>query len=311
MRCLAAGHDGHRGAPAGRQFGRRAPADQRRMVDLEVIRVVVAAIAAGRPRAASSNVLRVDEVLAIAHAHQQRRGDVGERAGALTSRPVRRVGGGDPVVEVPPGGSVEFQPASAPATVDHQPCCPAPRRSARSGAAPRPARSASSTMAGVNRSGAARPRTAGGSGPCTIGHCTTAAASRSARRRPARTFIPPRLVPHSPTRPASIAGRVARHTPRRCHVGALSPQSKYVAGVRRRRHRYCDSRMPALRSRGGEVLLVLRKHHVVRRAEAVHQHDGRVRPAPGGSVSQAAQRVPPERKSTRSVGMVVGMAISS
>ena len=50
--------------------------DQRRMVDLEVVGVVVARLAAGRPPGRQLNVFGVDEVLAVAHAHQQWRGDL-------------------------------------------------------------------------------------------------------------------------------------------------------------------------------------------------------------------------------------------
>ena len=50
--------------------------DQRWMVDLEVIGVVVAGDAAGRPPGRQLDVLGIDQVLPVAHAHQQRRGDV-------------------------------------------------------------------------------------------------------------------------------------------------------------------------------------------------------------------------------------------
>ena len=51
--------------------------DQRRMVDLEVVGIVVTRFASRRPRGRQLNVSGVDEVLAIADAHQQRCGDLG------------------------------------------------------------------------------------------------------------------------------------------------------------------------------------------------------------------------------------------
>ena len=50
--------------------------DHRWVVDLEVIGVVVPGLAAGRPPGRQLDVLGVDEVLSVAHAHQQWHGDV-------------------------------------------------------------------------------------------------------------------------------------------------------------------------------------------------------------------------------------------
>jgi len=52
--------------------------DQRWMVDLEVVGVVVAGFAAGRPPGRQLDVFGVDEIFPIAHAHQHGGGDVAD-----------------------------------------------------------------------------------------------------------------------------------------------------------------------------------------------------------------------------------------
>ena len=52
------------------------PADQRWVVDLEVIGVVVEGDAPGRSPRGQLDVFRVDQVFPVADAHEQRRADV-------------------------------------------------------------------------------------------------------------------------------------------------------------------------------------------------------------------------------------------
>jgi len=175
------------------------------------------------------------------------------------------------------------------------------RRSAHNAAGGRSTtRKASSVMAGVNRSAAARPSRRAAAGPCTIGHWTTAAATSSRSRRPSPRHRA-RLAPHSPTRVASIPWPRLQMVQRRGHVGALGSYRKALPrfAFRCASVSVVERQRPMLRLRSAART---HQHHVVRRAEAVHQHDAGCGPGPIGSVNHAAHRVARDRKSIRWVG---------
>ena len=100
---------------------------------------------------------------------------------------------------------------------------------------------------------------------------------RRAQPRPATTFMPPRLVPHSPIRAPSMSRWPAEV--RECRRDVLTLVAR--RDMLPRLTVGCPGVSVVEREGGdarrGEVLFVLSQHHVVRRTQSVYQHDRRVR----------------------------------
>nr|WP_245679369.1 hypothetical protein [Actinomadura hibisca] len=258
------------------------PVDQRRVVDGEVVGVVVPQDAARRGGRDFHRDLRVDEVLPVALAHQQRAADPGRAGRGVVEQHLQPGGGRHAVVE-PVARRADRLPALQRArlvderelagTADERHVAARPsERGAQHVGDDRRGEADQVAEPGAGRDGAAvedralhdrrrQLRMTGGRGDHVAG-----AERRPPQRDPAGVEFRPR--PGEGEGRVDVAG-VAARADELPGLPAGLPEVPEVEG---------EDRQPG----GREPLLVLVEHHLVRRAAAVHQHDGGVGAGPVG-----------------------------